>query len=402
MSLDPTAQAQVTSEELIARAQALLPLLRGNAARTEQLGNPAPENIAALKEAGLLRVTNPVEYGGTPMPMRTQVEIISEVGRGCGSTGWITANHIGSVPFAYVLPEKALKEVFGANPDAVVLSAGALSGTRAERVEGGVTISGRFPFASGCEISDWAVLAPVPLMEGERQVGMVDALVPLVPLRNIVIEQTWKVAGLSGTGTHAMVVDELFVPEHLLLIAERDAGGRWEKAVSPTELVQGNTHSLASLVGAARGALDLVREQLAKRKPLSYTTYAHAVESPAIQLWFAEAAHLVDTAVLHMTTIADLFDRHLTANSGVHAELPWEERARIRMHQATALQRAKEAMQKMLDIAGTGGFALANPLQQYWRDLEIGSRHGMLYQPAIVEDYSRAQLGLGPTISVYH
>ncbi|KOV95520.1 hypothetical protein ADK65_29655 [Streptomyces sp. NRRL B-1140] len=400
MSLDSTTQAPVAPEELVARARGLLPLLRENMARTDELGNPAPENIAALKEAGLLRVTNPVAYGGISTTMRTQLEIISEVGRGCASTGWITANHIGSVPFAFALPEKALKEVFDGHPDAIVLSAGALSGTRAERVDGGVVISGRFPFASGCEISDWAVLAPIPLMEGDRQVGMVDVLAPLVPLRDIVIEQTWQVAGLTGTGTHAMVVDDLFVPDHFILYAEQDPDGRWEKAVSPTELVQGNTHSLASLVGAARGALDVVREQLAKRKPLSYTTYAHAVDSPAIQLWFAQAAHLVDTAVLHMTAIADGFDAHTAA--APHTELPWEERARIRMHQATALQRAKEAMQKLLDIAGTGGFALSNPLQQYWRDLEIGSRHGMLYQPAIVEDYSRALLDAGPTISLYH
>jgi len=400
MSPDSTTQAHPAPEELVARARALLPLLRANTARTEQLGNPAPENLAALKEAGLLRVTNPVEYGGTSTSMRTQLEIISEVGRGCGSTGWITANHIGTVPFTGLLPEKAVKEIFDGNPDAVVLSAGALSGTRADKVDGGVRISGRFPFASGCEISDWALLAPIPLMEGDRQTGMVDVLAPLVPLRNIVIEQTWKVAGLSGTGTHAMVVDDLFVPDHFILYAEQDPDGRWEKAVSPTELVQGNTHSLSSLVGAARGALDLVREQLDKRKPLSYTTYAHAVDSPAVQLWFAEAAHLVDTAVLHMLAIADQFDAHFAAHP--HTELPWEERARIRMHQATSLQRAKEAMQKMLDIAGTSGFALANPIQQYWRDLEIGSRHGMLYQPAIVEDYSRSLLGIGPTISLYH
>jgi hypothetical protein len=72
------------------------------------------------------------------------------------------------------------------------------------------------------------------------------------------------------------------------------------------------------------------------------------------------------------------------------------------MHSASALERAREGMQKLLDVAGTSGFALANPIQVYWRDLEVGSRHAMLGLPMIVEDYSRALLDLGPTITQYH
>lgn len=394
----PTAMTTeiVSAEELVGRANALVPKLRANASLTEELGNPAPENLTALREAGLLRLTNPVAYGGFETSTRTQVEVIAAVGRGCASTGWITANHIASVGFTALLPEEGLKEVFAETADVIVLSAGGPK-TWAKRVPGGFRMTGRFPYASGCEISDWALLAPIPLLDGDRQIGMVDAL---VPLRDTTVERTWKVTGLIGTGTHAIEVDDIFVPNHLALAVEKEPDGRWEEALSPSELVKGNLHSLSALVGATQGAVDVVREHLGKRRPYSYTTYAGAVDSPAIQLWFAEAAHLIDTAMLHVTSTADFFDAHTAAAQG--AELPWPERTRLRMHEVSALRRSREAMQKLLDIAGTGGFALANPLQRYWRDLEIGSRHAMLSAPAIVEDYSRSLLGLGETISLYH
>src|SRR4051812_18688833 len=96
----------VPAEELISRANALVPQLRANASSTEELGNPVPENLVALRDAGLLRMTNPVAYGGLGTTTRTQVEVIAAVGRGCASTGWITANHAASVEFTVLLPEQ--------------------------------------------------------------------------------------------------------------------------------------------------------------------------------------------------------------------------------------------------------------------------------------------------------
>jgi 3-hydroxy-9,10-secoandrosta-1,3,5(10)-triene-9,17-dione monooxygenase len=43
---------------------------------------------------------------------------------------------------------------------------------RGDKVEGGVKVNGRFPYASGCEISDWAFLAWVPVLEDGKQTGV--------------------------------------------------------------------------------------------------------------------------------------------------------------------------------------------------------------------------------------
>ncbi|MFC7898442.1 acyl-CoA dehydrogenase family protein [Streptomyces sp. NPDC057381] len=390
----PADQASVGARELMSRAGALVPLLRSNIGRTEELGNPTPENLAALREAGLFRLTTPTAHGGLHPSMRSQVEIIAEVGRGCASTGWIVANHAASTEFTLILEDEATEEIFGDNPDAILLSAGTGPGARAEKVPGGLKVNARMPYASGCEISDWALCIAIPLYDGDRRIGAANAL---VALEDIEITRTWNVTGMRGTGTHAMTVSDVFVPDRRTLVVEKDDTGRLEELLDPSELVKGNLHSLSALVGAARGALDVAAEALAANKPIVYSTYRRAADSPAIQRAFTEATHLVDTAFLHMLHVADEFDRLLPGE-----QLSRVARARARMHSASALGSAREGMQQILHVAGTGGFADTNPIQAYWRDLEVGSRHNHLSLPLIVEDYGRALLGIGPTVTAFH
>ncbi|MFJ5102080.1 acyl-CoA dehydrogenase family protein [Streptomyces sp. NPDC088554] len=382
-----------TREELIGRAQELIPLLRRNADRTEKESKVPDENIAALRDAGLFRLSTPAKWGGWELPMRHQVEILSELGRGCPSTGWIAANHAASVDLVMLMPEPGLEEIYGDRPDAVMLSAASLDPElRADKVAGGLKVNGRFPYASGCELSDWAFLAWVPVYEDGRHIGVANLLAPPTGLR---IEHTWKVAGLLGTGTHAMVAEDLTVPDRFVQFAPLRADGEAGSPIAPTVLIKGNLHSLSSLVGAARGALDVVRAKLEEHKPLAFSTYSRAIDSMAVQQEFAEATHLIDTGILHMLAVADGFD---AVPEGEEASVA--ERARLRMHMVTSLERCREAMQRLLDLAGTSGFAQANPVQRHWRDLEIGSRHTALNRPMIFEDYARTLLGTGDPVSL--
>ncbi|MFJ5260138.1 acyl-CoA dehydrogenase family protein [Streptomyces sp. NPDC088387] len=388
-----TAERVPTREELIERARELVPLLRRNAEQTEKDSKVPDENMSALRDAGLLRLSTPHKWGGWELPMRHQVEVLSELGRGCPSTAWIAANHAASVDLVMLMPEPGLTEIYGRDPDAVMLSAASLDpALRADRVADGLRVNGRFPYASGCELSDWAFLAWVPVYEDGRQTGVANLLAPPRELR---VEHTWTVAGLLGTGTHAMIAEDLFVPDRFVQFAPLKANGEADSPIAPTVLIQGNLHSLSSLVGAARGALDLVRAKLEEHKPLAFSTYSRAIDSLSVQQEFAEATHLIDTGTLHMLAVADGFDSVPDGEEATPAE-----RARLRMHMVSSLERCREAMQRLLDLAGTSGFAQANPVQRYWRDLEIGSRHTALNRPMIFEDYARSLLGTGDPVSL--
>ncbi|WP_030840126.1 acyl-CoA dehydrogenase family protein [Streptomyces hygroscopicus] len=390
---ETTAERVPTRAELIERAQGLIPLLRRNAEQTEKESRVPDESMTALREAGLLRLSTPRTWGGWELPMRHQVEVLCELGRGCPSTGWIAANHAASVDLVMLMPEPGLREIYGANPDAVMLSAASLDPKlRGDKVDGGVKVNGRFPYASGCEISDWAFLAWVPVYEDGKQTGVANLLAPPTDLR---IERTWNVAGLLGTGTHAMVAEDVFVPDRFMQFAPLKENGEPDSPVPATVLIKGNLHSLSSLVGAARGALDVVRDKLEEHKPLAFSTYSRAIDSLSVQQEFAEATHLIDTGMLHMLAVADGFD---AVPEGEDATP--EERARLRMHMVSSLERCREAMQRLLDLAGTSGFAQTHPVQRYWRDLEIGSRHTALNRPMIFEDYARSLLGTGAPVSL--
>ncbi|MFI9650788.1 acyl-CoA dehydrogenase family protein [Streptomyces sp. NPDC052040] len=388
-----TVERVPTRQELIDRARETVPLLRRNAEQTERESKVPEENMSALRDAGLLRLSTPRAWGGWELPMRHQVEILSELGRGCPSTGWIAANHAASVDLVMLMPEAGLREIYGGDPDTVMLSAASLDPElRADRVDGGLKVNGRFPYASGCELSDWAFLAWVPVYDHGKQTGVANLLAPPVDLR---IEHTWKVAGLLGTGTHAMVAEDLFVPDRFVQFAPLKPDGEPDSPVPATVLIKGNLHSLSSLVGAARGALDLVRAKLEEHKPLAFSTYSRAIDSLSVQQEFAEATHLIDTGMLHMLAVADGFDAVPEGEEASPAE-----RARLRMHMVSSLERCREAMQRLLDLAGTSGFAQTNPVQRYWRDLEIGSRHTALNRPMIFEDYARSLLGTGDPVSL--
>lgn len=84
--------------EPASRALDLVPLLRANAERTERERRPAPENLAALRKAGLLRLTTPRERGGHEASLRTQVEVGTALGRGCPSTAWVAGIFNGVRP----------------------------------------------------------------------------------------------------------------------------------------------------------------------------------------------------------------------------------------------------------------------------------------------------------------
>ena len=104
-----TAAAELRAE-LLERAARLVPVLREGAAETERRRQPLPENITALKEAQLIRATQPTRFGGLGLDFDLAPEVCAELGRGCGSTAWcygIWASHNWLIG---LFPEKAQEE----------------------------------------------------------------------------------------------------------------------------------------------------------------------------------------------------------------------------------------------------------------------------------------------------
>ncbi|MGW9210573.1 acyl-CoA dehydrogenase family protein [Embleya sp. NPDC055664] len=391
---EETAAPAVDPAELVTRARELAPLIREHAAKTEEDRRLAEEVVVALRNAGLFRLTTPTRFGGYDLRMPDLLTIVAEVGRACGSAGWNLSIDTASTRFALNgMPETALSDMFEGNPDAYVISTAHLSTTKAWKTDGGWRITGTFPWSSGCEIADWAYIPVVHVYDGDEQTA--DLVGGVVPMSDLRIERTWHSAGLGGSGTHTVLAEDVFLPErHAAAFSLTDLVGEDER---DSMLVQGSAQSLAAIVGAARGALEVTRGALDKKRPITYVNYEAAMDAPSVQMWFGEATHLVETAELHLREIGRSLD-------GIPetAPMPWAERARLRMHQRSAQEKSRAAVERMLDVVGGSSFALSNPLQRLWRDISVMSRHTALNAPIILEDYSRAALDIHPAVTLLY
>src|SRR5689334_20434427 len=75
-------------KDLVARAAALIPELRGRVTEAEQIRKLPPANVEAVRKAGLFRVLQAARYGGHQQSLRTHIDTIALVAEGCGSTAW--------------------------------------------------------------------------------------------------------------------------------------------------------------------------------------------------------------------------------------------------------------------------------------------------------------------------
>lgn len=395
--ITPSTRTQVSREELLSRATALVPLLRRNASATEANRRVVEENITALREAGLLSLTRPRRFGGHQADFTTFMQVAEQLARGDGSSAWVTTlmNVCGWAVGLY--PDRAQRDVYESAADVQIC--GVLSPTATcTPAEGGMIVTGRWGFASGSAHSQWALLG-VPIVDDDGT--PIDQGTALIPMSELTVEDTWFVAGMRGTASNTLIAQDVFVPTHRIisvtrLIAGVTATEHQDEALYRSAFIPVMALVLAGAqVGLAMHALEIVQDSLAKGRGIAYTFYDKSRLAPTSQLQVAQAAQLIDTAHLHLMRAAGDIDR--AAAGGEY--LDFLTRARVRADVGTIAHRCREAVDLMLNVHGAGSFAEANPLQRVWRDLETCSRHAVVNPEISTELYGRALLGVEEQIT---
>src|SRR5207244_6338753 len=167
-------------EELLARAEALIPVLRERAPRAEQLRRLPDETIADLHSSGLFRMLQPARVGGSELPYRALYELTAVIGQGCGSTSWVLANLAAHHWLLGMWHPEAQDEIWGDSPDSLISSALIFARCRERRVEGGYWLSGRWPFSSGIDPSTWNMFGAVV---SDEESGLGEPRMFLLPAR---------------------------------------------------------------------------------------------------------------------------------------------------------------------------------------------------------------------------
>jgi alkylation response protein AidB-like acyl-CoA dehydrogenase len=381
---------------LIARAREIRPLLQRCAGETDSLRRLPDEVVGALRETGLCRLMVPRRFGGSQTSIRTYIEVMAEIGEGCGSTAWVASLINVCQWLAALFPERAQQDVWGPNRDAWIAGSLAPNGT-ALPVEGGWRVTGRWPWASGSMHAQWVACGIH--MANERG-EMTNLGLSLMPISDVTVEDTWFMVGMKGTGSNTIVAADAFVPEHRFLPYPPAFEGRYrtehtDEPVYRVALVPVTVLILAgSQLGTARAALDYVVSK-ATTRGITHTTFPRQADSSGFQMLVAEAAMKIDTACLHAARAADDLDR--AARAGRHPDLT--ERARVRMDTALAAKYAREAVELLVQAHGTSSLADRNPLQRMWRDVHVASHHAITEWQINLEVYGKALLGIEPNIT---
>jgi alkylation response protein AidB-like acyl-CoA dehydrogenase len=69
------------------------------------------------------------------------------------------------------------------------------------------------------------------------------------------------------------------------------------------------------------------------------------------------------------------------------------DQAKVKLDIAEVAHDTRAAVDSLLDIAGVTGLSNDSDLARYWRDIAVGSRHGMLNFRRVSEEYGRLLLG---------
>jgi len=358
---------------LVARATALKPTLAARTAKADELRRVPDETIADFREAGFFKMLQPSRWGGLEVDPRTFFDVQMTVASACPSSAWVlgvVAVHAWQLA---LFPIEAQEDVWGKDAGTLVSSSYAPTG-KVTRVDGGFRISGRWSFSSGCDHCQWVFLGGFvpPEVEGKPP----EMRTFLLPRSDYRIDDNWHVAGLKGTGSKDIVVENAFVPEHrthkLVDGFKRQSPGNAVNAAPLYRLPFGQifVRSVStSAIGAAMGAYDAFVDAAAKR--VAASDGAKVAEDPATQTVCARAASLVDETRL----VLDRNFGEMMSLVQAGKDIPIDRRVRFRYDSAMAVVKSAEAIDLLFTASGGRAIFLSNPLLRYFLDVHAARAH---------------------------
>lgn len=388
---DAASAKDALAREFFEKADALAHVFAGRAEETEALRSVPDRSIAALRDAGLFGIARPARYGGHELGLDHVIETVSRLGRGCGSTAWVFGIFCDHAITMGMMPEQAQDDIWSGDPDALVSSGLAPSG-RAERVSGGLELSGQWRFSSGCDHAAWVfVQSAAPSADG----GGAEQAYFLVPRSDFGIVDTWHVSGLKGTGSKDIVIDKALVPEHRvgaleMFNAGTGPGGRiHEGAIFRLPRIATVPFSL---VAPAVGVLDAMIDGFTERVRGRATRGFQHAELTTMQMRIAEASAERDCAWLLL--------RRATRETmeAMHAEgaLDLAQRARNRRDMAYVATLCTRAADRLFHATGASGLFDGNDMRRFWSDIRAIGAHYINSWDISGPIYGQVAFGLEP------
>lgn len=356
-------------QELIERARNMKPRLKERAASVEAGRLVGVDAIAEFREAGFFKILQPKAYGGYEMRPEILTDVIYEVASVCGSSGWVIAVLALHQWEVKLLAEDVVAEIWGEDSSVLLSSAYAPTG-EVRPAEGGFVLSGRWPFSSGCDHAQWAILGGIrpPRRPGEAptQCGF------FVPRSDYEIIDDWHTIGLGGTGSKSIVLKNVFVPErrHHPIFGAAPPPPEGSSAIYRLPFGLVFVEMLAAAVhGMARGILDQFIERSATR--VATMDRSRFSQNPDTHRYIAESDYVIRSArALSHANLSAALD----AVEGNY-EQPLIDKARHFWEAAKSVHSCAEVAQRIYANSGAHTIFEGDSLQRTFRDIQSGATH---------------------------
>jgi len=373
--------------EILTLGESLIPLIKELRHTTENDRRIAAPIVEAIRNSDLCRML--LNTGAPPRYTPEEwLSILETLSGAEASVSWLIWNNTLACFWARFLDHAGRARIFG---DSKTLFAGSTRPTgRAVTTQDGFRLSGRWSLVSGCELADYIYFMSLVHENGKPRMlaaNQPDLRVLFVPKGHYTILDTWHVGGLRGSGSHDVVVDDVFVP--------------FEDSFAPGPPVASNstldqlpaipimTAGLAAqFLGMARAAIAVAVEIL--RDKVSVDPGTSIGERPGVLADIALHSTAVAAARSHLhASVAVMWDK-------VRNQLPTaEDRAALFGASLNGVAVGRAAVLAMHAAAGTTALYVDCPLERSVRDLQTMDRH-VGAQPLWLEDSGRVFLGHKP------
>jgi 3-hydroxy-9,10-secoandrosta-1,3,5(10)-triene-9,17-dione monooxygenase len=394
----PVPEVNLTPQEMIRRATAMRQTLRDRQAATEEAGRILDVTNDEFVKAGFYRVVQPRRFGGYEFDLMTYVKVMSEVSRGCPSSGWVLALTSGHPIILADHPEPAQIEAYGRDGEYRCPSLG--SPIPVQRAPGGYLVSGFWDYASGCDVATHIMVGGLVPQEG----GAPKPVLMLVHRKDYKITDNWDMAGMQGTGSRRVTVENLFVPEHLVSPLAMWVGASGTK-VHENPMYNGRKAAFfmieggAVLAGTARGMLDLY-EELLRNKPMRFAPKTKLMEHQEFQHYFGMCQAALDGAEAALFKATQDYMDACAAQVERGVEFTEAEDRRIFLLVQQGARLAYEAADRIFSTAGTQVFQNKSMLGRYYRDISCQRTHFTQQIDRTAVNFARLHFGY-PALSPF-
>ena len=362
----------------------------------EKLGRLSDTAAAILRESGAIRMLQPKSHGGLELHPRAYAETVMRVASLDGASGWVNGV-VGVHPWELAFADpKVQEEIWGEDPDTWLASPYAPMGI-ARPVEGGYLFSGHWQFSSGTDHCKWIFLGGFVGNDDGTMATPPRSLHLILPRSDYeIVEDSWDVVGLRGTGSKDIIVKDAFVPSYRTLDYAKVVDGSLQRQAGLANPMYRLPFSVAfplgitaAVIGIAEGALAHHLDYQRNRVQITGTKIK---DDPYVLYAIGEAAAEISASrtalVENVCRVYDLVE------AGKQATL--EDRAVGRRIQVQAARRAVAAVDEIMVRSGGNAMRMTNPMQRFWRDAHMGLAHAIHVPGSVFHASALTQLGIEP------